>query len=392
MAPSLHWVGPRDAISIGRLLANTFESGEIGSRCRFSLKVLTTPHLTTDTRDVVVGLRPITWDKSMPSRLIGSILWSAFGVGRKLKKEGLPAGLRSQSNNAWRAMNFAASASASRMSVVFLARTTEAMAEHFGASIELQSSGSDRLVNAYIRHGFSPVAQNMAKNETFVRFPRAGVKRSTPRGWDSVLRTGRMTIERHEAYFGPIPSGSRVLDIGAGDSPITAQLNMSGIEAIACDPQYHNHPPANQRAVAAFGQNLPFGNDSFDEVYASFVLMHAPDPVAMLEEMIRVTQPGGRICIVPIWRIAQFSRANCGTSSLELVKGRLWPRRRGAMSLRITDGRIDSQLISAIARLSAPSPVVRFSSRLVMRALAFLRGTTTLNTGRLHLVHHSRKL
>lgn len=42
-------------------------------------------------------------------------------------------------------------------------------------------------------------------------------------------------------------------------------------------------------------QDLKFGDDTFDEVVATFVFCSVPDPVLGFEEALRVTKPGGRI-------------------------------------------------------------------------------------------------
>src|SRR5262249_48097649 len=46
---------------------------------------------------------------------------------------------------------------------------------------------------------------------------------------------------------------------------------------------------------AAVAERLPFADASFDLVTCQTVLIHTPDPGAALDEMIRVTRPGGLI-------------------------------------------------------------------------------------------------
>ncbi len=46
----------------------------------------------------------------------------------------------------------------------------------------------------------------------------------------------------------------------------------------------------NKEVVLAEATNLPFGDDSFDIVYCSFLLLWLPDPSAALAEMKRVTK------------------------------------------------------------------------------------------------------
>jgi len=42
---------------------------------------------------------------------------------------------------------------------------------------------------------------------------------------------------------------------------------------------------------------LPLPDESVDAAVANMVLHHAEDPAAMLEEMVRVTRPGGRVAV-----------------------------------------------------------------------------------------------
>lgn len=46
--------------------------------------------------------------------------------------------------------------------------------------------------------------------------------------------------------------------------------------------------------------SLPFADESFDFVYTRLVLMHNPNPAAIIEEMTRVCKPGGVVCAVEI--------------------------------------------------------------------------------------------
>ena len=48
--------------------------------------------------------------------------------------------------------------------------------------------------------------------------------------------------------------------------------------------------------------NLKFADDTFDIVYAPYVISVVPDPVAVTREMVRVCRPGGRIVILNHFR------------------------------------------------------------------------------------------
>jgi hypothetical protein len=75
--------------------------------------------------------------------------------------------------------------------------------------------------------------------------------------------------------------------------------------------------------------------------------------------------------------------------SVQLTHGRIWPRLRGTISVQVSAGLPDPTLIRAVADISAPLLPVRLAARVIMSALARVRGTTSLDTGRLTL-HRQR--
>lgn len=52
-------------------------------------------------------------------------------------------------------------------------------------------------------------------------------------------------------------------------------------------------------------QQMNFSDDTFDEVVATFVFCSVPDPVAGLQEALRVTKPGGRLHLLEHMRPQQ---------------------------------------------------------------------------------------
>jgi SAM-dependent methyltransferase len=95
--------------------------------------------------------------------------------------------------------------------------------------------------------------------------------------------------------------GTRVLDIGAGDSPYRELFRRSTYETV----DWANSPHEDARAAdhIASADDLPLEDATFDAALATQVLEHVPDPVLVLREMHRVLRPGGRVLItVPfIW-------------------------------------------------------------------------------------------
>jgi phosphatidylethanolamine/phosphatidyl-N-methylethanolamine N-methyltransferase len=122
----------------------------------------------------------------------------------------------------------------------------------------------------------------------------------------------------YDAFFGPtlhpgrvqaiqrmgIQSGDRLLEVGVGTG-INACLyprecRVTGIDLSA---------PMLEKARARFARKgirnvglqqmdaatLKFADDTFDIVYAPYLISVVPDPVAVVREMHRVCRPGGRV-------------------------------------------------------------------------------------------------
>ena len=62
--------------------------------------------------------------------------------------------------------------------------------------------------------------------------------------------------------------------------------------------------------------DLKFADDSFDIVYAPYLISVVPDPVAVAREMRRVCRPGGRIVILNHFRSANPMLARRSSASI----------------------------------------------------------------------------
>ncbi|GAA4342425.1 demethylmenaquinone methyltransferase [Microbacterium rhizosphaerae] len=100
-------------------------------------------------------------------------------------------------------------------------------------------------------------------------------------------------------------AGERILDLAAGTGASSVALARSGAEVVAGDfspgmiaegRRRHGGIP-NLSFVEADATNLPFADDEFDAVTISFGLRNVVDTAKALEEMLRVTKPGGRLVI-----------------------------------------------------------------------------------------------
>jgi len=104
-----------------------------------------------------------------------------------------------------------------------------------------------------------------------------------------------------------IRSGERVLEVGVGtginaalyprDCSVTG-IDLSGPMLEKARERVARKGVRNVRLVQMDAANLKFADDTFDIVYAPYVISVVPDPVAVAREMRRVCRPGGRIVIL----------------------------------------------------------------------------------------------
>ncbi len=97
-------------------------------------------------------------------------------------------------------------------------------------------------------------------------------------------------------------AGDRVLDLAAGTGVSSVAFAEAGVQVIPCDfsvgmLQAGKKVRPTLDFVAGDGTKLPFADDTFDAVTISFGLRNFVDTVKGLEEMRRVTRPGGRLVV-----------------------------------------------------------------------------------------------
>jgi phosphatidylethanolamine/phosphatidyl-N-methylethanolamine N-methyltransferase len=108
-----------------------------------------------------------------------------------------------------------------------------------------------------------------------------------------------------------IRPGDRVLEVGVGTG-INASLyprdcSVTGIDLSAPMLEKARERVARKRVtnVQLFemdAADLRFADNSFDIVYAPYLISVVPDPVAVVREMRRVCRPGGRLVILNHFR------------------------------------------------------------------------------------------
>ncbi len=97
------------------------------------------------------------------------------------------------------------------------------------------------------------------------------------------------------------PSGATVLDIGGGPGYTAEAFRERGAAlAVTVDheeAELHLHGRDPDRAVVGDGLSLPFADGAADLVCTSNTLEHVPEPWALLDELVRVTRPGGTLFV-----------------------------------------------------------------------------------------------
>ncbi len=112
---------------------------------------------------------------------------------------------------------------------------------------------------------------------------------------------GRLQGALVERLAQPRP-GERALDVGTGTGLYAVRLDSRGLRVVGCDASEAMLAVAARKGTAvrwclAEAEHLPFADSAFDLVLSVTMLEFVPEPRRALEEMYRVTAPGGRLVV-----------------------------------------------------------------------------------------------
>lgn len=131
--------------------------------------------------------------------------------------------------------------------------------------------------------------------------------------------------------------GGIVLDLGCGVGHDLIRLRAAGLRPVGLDPSARALSRAaglHSAVVRGDGAQLPFRASAFDGCRIERVLQHVPDPGAILDEVMRVVQPGGFIAILEPDHTSLRVETTSGDASL---LGR-WPTpRHPAIGVELAD-------------------------------------------------------
>jgi phosphatidylethanolamine/phosphatidyl-N-methylethanolamine N-methyltransferase len=145
-------------------------------------------------------------------------------------------------------------------------------------------------------------------------------------GW--TLHPGRLVALERMA----IKPGNRVLEVGVGTGinaslyPRTCQvtgIDLSDSMLEKARERVAREGLSNVRLLEMDAANMTFADESFDIVYAPYLISVVPDPVRVAQEMRRVCRKGGRIIILNHFRSPNpiLSRAERAISPLTVHVG-----------------------------------------------------------------------
>ncbi|SDR83201.1 class I SAM-dependent methyltransferase [Microlunatus soli] len=123
---------------------------------------------------------------------------------------------------------------------------------------------------------------------------------SKPSSAPAYVNASRVQLRRAmERFAAETPSGSRVLDAGAGTSPYRRLFRRHHYEASDFAQLPKKYAPLDYVCDITA---IPTEDDRFDRVICNQVLEHVPEPAQAIRELYRVLKPGGLIfCSAPLF-------------------------------------------------------------------------------------------
>lgn len=148
--------------------------------------------------------------------------------------------------------------------------------------------------NQSVTFSVPPHRANLRRSVTLFR--AFLTEQTDPDGFYSVLAEDSV---RQLAQHTPL-AGRTILDVGGGPGYFSDAFRAAGAAYLGIDPDVGEltaRGEAGENMVRGSGTKLPIRSESVDICYSSNVLEHVSEPEVMLDEMCRVTKPGGIIFV-----------------------------------------------------------------------------------------------
>jgi ubiquinone/menaquinone biosynthesis C-methylase UbiE len=154
-------------------------------------------------------------------------------------------------------------------------------------------------------------------------------------------------IEVESRFLGrALPAGARVLDAGCGRKTRLERHRERIAELVGVDLDPHagaENTALDQFLVADLNAPLLFEDDSFDLVYANFVIEHLTSPATALTEWRRVLRPEGSLVLL-----------TTNSANPAMAVARLLPHRARVAVKGTGAGEAQRDVIPAVYRANAP--------------------------------------
>ncbi|GAB3855453.1 class I SAM-dependent methyltransferase [Micromonospora andamanensis] len=140
------------------------------------------------------------------------------------------------------------------------------------------------------RRRFASLTRSVALFRAFL------VEQTDPDHFYGLLATD--SVRQVSGYTGL--AGRTVLDVGGGPGYFAAAFRAAGARYIGLDPDVGDFSAAGESVsgmLRGSGTALPVRSGSVDVAFSSNVVEHVAEPPRMLDEMVRVTRPGGLIFV-----------------------------------------------------------------------------------------------